>query len=82
MASVAKVVIRKSAASTGARLAMPPSSESDSLPPARAAIAPITRKSGITTSPWLSIWSTAPWAPLSSREKIPSTMKPSCAIDE
>ena len=35
-----------------------------------------------TTSPWLTICITAPWPPLASREKIPSRMKPSCAIDE
>ena len=33
-------------------------------PPARAAITPMIRNSGTTTSPWLSIWKSAPWAPL------------------
>ena len=61
---------------------MPPISESDSLPPARAAITAMIRNSGATTRPWLTIWKTAPWAPFASSEKIPSMMKPSCAIDE
>ena len=40
------------------------------------------KNSGATTSPWLTICISAPWAPLSSSEKIPSTMKPSWAIEE
>ena len=40
------------------------------------------KNSGATTRPWLTIWSTAPWAPTWVSEKIPSVMKPSCAIDE
>ena len=40
------------------------------------------KKSGTTTSPWLTICRTAPWAPSSVSEKIPSVMNPSCAIDE
>ena len=73
---------RNSAASTGALNAMPPSSESDSLPRARTAITPRIRNSGTVTSPWFSIWKSAPWAPFSSKAKMPSTMKPSCAIEE
>ena len=40
------------------------------------------KKSGATTSPWLTIWRTAPCAPSSRSAKIPSVMKPSWAIDE
>jgi hypothetical protein len=82
IARVAKVTIRNSAASTGALKATPPSSASDSLPFARAAITPMIRNSGTTTSPWLTICITAPCAPLGSKAKMPSTMKPSWAIEE
>ena len=82
IASVASEMIKNSAASTGALNAMPPSSASDSLPRARSAITPTMRNSGTTTSPWFSIWRIAPWAPFPAKAKIPSTMKPSCAIDE
>ena len=75
-------MIRNSAASTGALNAIPPSCSTDWLPPARAAITPMIRNSGTTTRPWFSIWKTAPWAPLSSSAKMPSVMKPSCAIEE
>ena len=40
------------------------------------------KNSGTTTSPWLTIWMIAPWAPSSRSEKMPSVMNPSCAIDE
>ena len=40
------------------------------------------RISGTTTSPWLTICSTAPCAPRPLRAKIPSVMKPSCATEE
>ena len=40
------------------------------------------RNTGATTSPWLTICSTAPSAPSGRSEKIPSVMKPSCATDE
>ena len=84
MASVASATIRNSAASTGARIAIPPMRASDSDPPERRASAPMIRKSGATTNPWLTICSTAPCAPLPSRSsaKIPSRMKPSCATEE
>ena len=38
--------------------------------------------SGATTRPWLTICSSAPCAPCGFSEKMPSVMKPSCAIDE
>ena len=38
--------------------------------------------SGATTSPWLTICSSAPWAPCGFSAKIPSVMKPSCATEE
>ena len=40
------------------------------------------KKIGATTRPWFTIWSTEPFAPSAVSEKIPSVMKPSCAIDE
>src|SRR5215207_69703 len=70
MASVASAITRKSPASTGALKAMPPSSESDSLPRARTAITPMIRNRGTVISPWLTIWNSAPWAPFSSRAKM------------
>ena len=74
-------MITNSVASTGARVAIPPMRPSDSTPPARAAIAAMSRNSGATTSPWLTICITAPWAPSGSSEKIPSVMNPSCATE-
>ena len=38
--------------------------------------------SGATTSPWLTICSSAPWAPWGFSAKIPSVMNPSCATEE
>ena len=81
-ASVASATIRNTAASTGARTASPPILRRSSVPPARAASSAMMKNSGTTTSPWLTICSTAPCAPASVSEKIPSVMKPSCAIDE
>jgi hypothetical protein len=57
-------------------------SRMSSEPPARTASSPMMKNSGATTSPWLTICRSAPWAPSGRREKIPSVMKPSCAIDE
>ena len=82
MASVAKPTTRNSAASTGARSAMPPISASDSEPSVRRASTPMIRNSAPATMPWFTIWNTAPCAPRSSKAKIPSVMKPSWAIDE
>ena len=82
MASVAKVITRNSVASTGAPKAMPPIRSSEPLPPARTVSAATTKNSGMITSPWVTICITAPWAPLGSRAKIPSTMKPICAMEE
>ncbi len=82
IASVASVTIKNSAASTGARNAIPPMSLSSSEPPARAASAATMKNSGAVTSPWLSIWNSAPWAPVGCSEKIPSVMKLSCATLE
>ena len=84
MASVASATIRNSPASTGARNAIPPIRDSDSDPRARAESAAMIRKSGPTTSPWLTIWSSAPWAPFPCRSsaKIPSRMNPSWATEE
>ena len=82
IASVASATIRNSAASTGARNAIPPMSRSISEPPARAASAATMKNSGAVTSPWLTICSSAPCAPWGCSEKIPSVMKPSCATLE
>ena len=38
--------------------------------------------SGATTIAWLTICSSAPWAPCEFSAKIPSVMKPSCATEE
>ena len=83
IASVASATIRNSAASTGARNASPPIFVMSSVPD-RSASSTMIRNSGATTSPWLTICSSAPCAPRpsGSRAKIPSTMKPSWAIDE
>ena len=40
------------------------------------------KNSGATTSPWLTICSSAPCAPCGFSAKIPSVMKPSCATEE
>ena len=40
------------------------------------------KNSGATTSPWLTICSSAPCAPCGFSAKIPSVMKPSWATDE
>ena len=82
IARLASATIRNSVASTGARKAMPPISRMSSEPPARAASRATMKKAGATTRPWLKACSSAPWAPVSCREKIPSVMKPSCATDE
>ena len=83
MASVASATIRNSVVSTGARMAMPPMSRMSSEPPARSASSRMMKNSGATTRPWLTICSSAPWAPASCpRAKIPSVMKPSWAIEE
>ena len=63
MASVASATIRKSAASTGARNAIPPQSRMSSEPSARSASSATTKNSGATTRPWLTDCSSAPWAP-------------------
>ena len=82
IASVANATIRKSVASTGARKARPPRSRRSSEPPARAASRAMMKNSGATTRPWLTICSSAPWAPWGFSAKIPSVMKPSCATEE
>ncbi len=82
IASVANVTIRNSDASTGARVAMPPMSRMSSEPSARAASSATMKNAGATTRPWLKACSSAPWAPWPLSAKIPSRMKPSCAIDE
>ena len=82
IARFASVTIRDSVASTGARNAIPPMSASFSEPPERIAAAATMKNSGTVTSAWLAIWISAPWAPCGVSEKIPSTMKPSCATDE
>ena len=61
---------------------MPPMSRMSSEPPARAASSATMKNSGATTSPWLTICSSAPCAPSGRSEKIPSVMKPSWATDE
>ena len=82
MARLASATIRNRVASTGARKAMPPMSRMSSEPPARAASRARMKNAGATTSPWLNACSSAPWAPVSCSEKIPSVMKPSWATDE
>ena len=82
MASVASATTRKSAASTGARNAMPPISAERGRAPARAVSTAMMKKSAATTRPWLTICISAPWAPSSLKEKMPSTMNPSWAIEE
>ena len=82
IASVASATIRSSAASTGARNAIPPMSRRSSDPPARAASAATMKNSGAVTRPWLTICSSAPWPPVGFSEKIPSVMKLSCATLE
>ena len=81
IARVARVTIRKSAARTGALIAIPPISRMSSVPERSAMIATIT-KSGATTRPWLTICRIAPSAPSARRAKIPAVMKPSCATEE
>ena len=81
IASVARVTIRNITASTGARSAMPPISRMSNVPLRSASTARI-RISGATTSPWLTICSSAPSIPSGRRAKIPAVMKPSCATDE
>src|SRR3954464_2861281 len=84
IASVASAEIRNSAASTGARNAMPPISRMSSELCARSASSATMKNSGATTRPWLTIWSTAPCPPrlTLSSAKIPSAMKPRRAIEE
>jgi hypothetical protein len=82
IASVARATIRNSDESTGARNATPPISRMSSEP-VRSVSSMMMKNSAATTSPWLSICSSAPCAPAASPSaKIPSVMKPSCATDE
>ena len=50
--------------------------------PVRSTSSAMIRKTAATTSPWLTIWITAPSPPAALRLKIPIVMKPICAIDE
>ena len=81
IARVPSVTMRKSAASTGARIATPPIRVRSSVP-ARSQSRATMRKIAATTSPWFTICSTEPVAPSGRSEKIPIVMKPSCAIEE
>ncbi len=69
IARVARATIRNSAASTGARSAIPPISRMSSVPVRSTRIATMT-KIGATTSPWLTICRIAPSAPSARRAKI------------
>ena len=81
IARVARVTIRKSAASTGARSAIPPIWRRSSVPVRSTRIATMM-KIGATTRPWLTICRIAPSEPSARRAKIPAVMKPSCATEE
>ena len=81
MASVANAMIRNSAARIGARNAMPPSSESDSLPRARGDH-PDDQEQRDDDQAVVDHLEERALGALLSRAKMPSTMKPSCAIEE
>ncbi len=81
IASSAIVAIRKKAASTGARSASPPIRLMSTVSALSTSNTEI-RKRGTTTSPWLTICRTAPFAPSGRRLKMPRVMIPSCATDE
>ena len=68
-------------ASAGRPLASPPSSSNRSVPVRWMSIA-ASRNIAAETRPWLTEWSTAPVMPRLSTEKMPSTIRPICAIDE
>ena len=72
IASVASETIRNSDASTGARNAIPPISRMSSEPPARWASRAMMNRIGATTSPWLTICSSAPGRPAGSARRCPA----------
>ena len=71
IARFAKVTIRNSVASTGARNAIPPMSSRLSLPPARAASGRDDEERGGRHDPWLTICSSAPWPPSARQREDP-----------
>ena len=77
-ASDAMATMRNATARRGAPLARPPSLSMSSVPPPRPMIITMV-KAAATTTPWLTICSTAPCAAMRSNTMMPSTMNPRCA---